>query len=235
MLHNNYIATIITFIFALSWLRLMDFFAHKGMIESKLSRKIIHIGTGPIFVLCWLLFDGQYSARFLAALVPFATTIQFALVGLGIMKDEAAVKAMSRSGVRQEILRGPLFYGIVFVLLTIIFWKDNMIGIISLMILCGGDGLADVIGKRIPSDLLPWSKNKTQAGTIAMFLGGFLLSAIILWIFAILGVFQISWGSLFPRLILISLIATIVEALPISDFDNITVPLATVIAGLLLL
>lgn len=173
MIHNNYVATVITFILALSWLRLMDFFAHKGMIESKLSRKIIHIGTGPIFVLCWLLFDDQYSARFLAALVPFATTIQFALVGLGIMKDEAAVKAMSRSGVRQEILRGPLFYGIVFVILTIVFWKDNMIGIISLMILCGGDGLADVIGKRISSGLLPWSKNKTWAGTSAMFFGWF--------------------------------------------------------------
>lgn len=235
MLHNNIIATVITFVIALSWLRLMDFFAHKGMIESKLSRKIIHIGTGPIFVLCWLLFDDQYSARFLAALVPFATTIQFALVGLGILKDEAAVKAMSRSGVRQEILRGPLFYGIVFVILTIIFWKDNMIGIISLMILCGGDGLADVIGKRIPSKLLPWSKNKTWAGTSAMFLGGFILSSVILWIFSLAGVFQISWSFLFPRLILINLIATIIEALPISDFDNLTVPVATVLASLLLL
>lgn len=235
MLHNNIIATVITFVIALSWLRLMDFFAHKGMIESRLSRKIIHIGTGPIFVLCWLLFDDQYSARFLAALVPFATTIQFALVGLGILKDEAAVKAMSRSGVRQEILRGPLFYGIVFVILTIIFWKDNMIGIISLMILCGGDGLADVIGKRIPSKLLPWSKNKTWAGTSAMFLGGFILSLVILWIFSLAGVFQISWSFLFPRLILINLIATIIEALPISDFDNLTVPVATVLASLLLL
>ena len=86
MLHNNFIATVITFLLALAWLRLMDFFAHRGWIESKLSRKIIHIGTGPIFVLCWLLFDQQYSARFLAALVPFATTIQFALVGLSFSR-----------------------------------------------------------------------------------------------------------------------------------------------------
>ncbi len=235
MLHNNFIATVITFLLALAWLRLMDFFAHRGWIESKLSRKIIHIGTGPIFVLCWLLFDQQYSARFLAALVPFATTIQFALVGLGILKDEAAVKAMSRTGVRQEILRGPLFYGIIFVLLTILFWKDNMVGMISLMILCGGDGLADIIGKRIPSGLLPWSRNKTWAGTTAMFMGGLLLSVVILWIFDLAGIFQIQWAFLLPRLLIINIIATVVEALPIADFDNITVPVATVLAGLLLL
>ena len=235
MLHNNFIATVITFLLALAWLRLMDFFAHWGWIESKLSRKIIHIGTGPIFVLCWLLFDQQYSARFLAALVPFATTIQFALVGLGILKDEAAVKAMSRTGVRQEILRGPLFYGIIFVLLTILFWKDNMVGMISLMILCGGDGLADIIGKRIPSGLLPWSRNKTWAGTTAMFMGGLLLSVVILWIFDLAGIFQIQWAFLLPRLLIINIIATVVEALPIADFDNITVPVATVLAGLLLL
>lgn len=235
MLHNNFIATVITFLLALAWLRLMDFFAHRGWIESKLSRKIIHIGTGPIFVLCWLLFDQQYSARFLAALVPFATTIQFALVGLGILKDEAAVKAMSRTGNRQEILRGPLFYGIIFVLLTILFWKDNMVGMISLMILCGGDGLADIIGKRIPSGLLPWSRNKTWAGTTAMFMGGLLLSVVILWIFDLAGIFQIQWAFLLPRLLIINIIATVVEALPIADFDNITVPVATVLAGLLLL
>jgi len=106
MLNNNLFATIITFVLAITWLRIMDFFAHRGWIDGKLSRKIIHIGTGPLFVLCWLLFDDQSYGRYLAALVPLATTIQFALVGLGVIHDDAAVKAMSRTGVRQEIRRG---------------------------------------------------------------------------------------------------------------------------------
>ncbi|HAX70756.1 MAG TPA: phosphatidate cytidylyltransferase, partial [Anaerolineae bacterium] len=67
---NNYIALATTFAIALGFLRLMDFFAHRGWIESKLSRKLIHIGTGPIFVLCWFLFNDDPSARWLAALVP---------------------------------------------------------------------------------------------------------------------------------------------------------------------
>jgi phytol kinase len=121
---NPFIALVLTFVIALAWLRLMDFAAHRGWIESRLSRKIIHIGTGPIFVLCWLMFPDVWYARWLAALVPLLITAQFALVGLGVMKDEASVKAMSRTGDRREILRGPLFYGIVFVVMTLVYWKD---------------------------------------------------------------------------------------------------------------
>ena len=119
MLNNNFLALIVTFAVALCFLRFNDYMAHRGWISSHLSRKIIHIGTGPLFVLCWLLFTPALSSRFLAALVPLSITLQFALVGLGIMKDQAAVEAMSRSGDRREILRGPLYYGIVFVLLTV--------------------------------------------------------------------------------------------------------------------
>ena len=115
---NPFLALLLTFVIAVAWLRIMDFAAHQGWVESRLSRKIIHIGTGPIFVLCWLLFPGEWYDRYLAALVPGLITVQFALIGLGIVKDEASVKAMSRSGDPREILRGPLYYGIMFVLMT---------------------------------------------------------------------------------------------------------------------
>ena len=127
MLQSNLLALVITFLVALAWLRINDFFAHRGWIDGQLSRKIIHMGTGPIYVLCWLLFPGKPADRYLAALVPGMITIQFALVGLGILKDQAAVKAMSRSGNPRELLRGPLFYGIVFVILTIQYWMDSQI------------------------------------------------------------------------------------------------------------
>ena len=80
---NPILATGLTFAAAIAWLRLMDFAAHKGWIESRLSRKIIHIGTGPIYVLCWLMFPDVWYARYLAMLVPLLITVQFVLVGLG--------------------------------------------------------------------------------------------------------------------------------------------------------
>ncbi len=224
MLGNVWVATLVTFILALVWLRVVDFFAHRGWIDGPLSRKIIHMGTGPIFVLCWLLYPDVPSARWLASLVPFAITVQFALVGLGLWKDQAAVSAMSRTGDRREILRGPLFYGIVFVILTLVYWKESPNGIIALMLLCGGDGLADITGKRIASKPLPWSPRKTIAGSLGMLLGGFLFSFLVIWVFSSVGVFPNPIISYLGGIAIISVVGTIVESLPVSDLDNFTVP-----------
>jgi phytol kinase len=38
-----------------------------------------------------------------------------------VIKDSSAVDAMSRTGDRREILRGPLYYGVAFVVLTLVF------------------------------------------------------------------------------------------------------------------
>jgi len=187
---NAYLATLFTFLIALAFLRLMDFLAHRGIIESKLSRKLIHIGTGPIFVLCWLMYPDLPISRWLAALVPFVITTQFALVGTGILKDEAAVKAMSRTGDRREILRGPLLYGITFIAITLVYWKDSFIGIPALMMLCGGDGIADIVGRRVRSPKLSWSREKSVAGSLSVFAGGWLLTLLIFAIYVGVGQFS---------------------------------------------
>jgi phytol kinase len=231
---NPFLALIITFGLALIELRLMDFFAHRGWIESRLSRKLIHILTGPLFVLCWLLFPDVWYARWLAALVPFAITAQFALIGLGIMKDEASVKAMSRSGDRREILRGPLFYGIIFVVLTLVYWKTSPIGMIALMLMCGGDGLAEIMGRGIQSSKLPWSKSKSVAGSLGMLLGGWVLAVFILFIFVLAGVFLGPFSGYLLPITYIALVGTLVESLPLKDVDNITVTLVAVVLGHLL-
>ena len=235
MLGNVWIALVITFLMALLWLRLNDFLAHRGWISGPLSRKIIHMGTGPIFVVCWLLFPDVWYARWLAALVPLSITIQFAMVGLGLMKDQAAVDAMSRHGDRREILRGPLFYGIVFVVLTLWFWLDSPIGIIALMLLCGGDGLADILGKRMGGTRLPWSKNKSWAGSAAMFLGGGVFALGVLPLYVNAGVFAGPFSRFLLPVTVIAFAGTLVESFPFADIDNITVPVVAVLLGFILL
>ena len=56
---SPFLALFITLVLALAEIRALDFAAHRGWIESHLSRKLIHILTGPLFVLCWLLFPLQ--------------------------------------------------------------------------------------------------------------------------------------------------------------------------------
>jgi phytol kinase len=228
---NPYLATVLTFAIAVFFLRLMDFFAHRGWIESRLSRKLIHIGTGPIFVLCWLIYPDLPISRWLAALVPLVITAQFALVGTGGIQDEAAVKAMSRTGDPREILRGPVFYGIVFVAVTIVYWKDSPIGIPALMMLCGGDGIADILGRRVRSPKLPWSPGKSVAGSLSVFLGGWLLTLIIFTIYVWTEAFSGSVTRFVLPVTWIALGAMLVESLPFKDIDNITMTLTAALIG----
>jgi phytol kinase len=234
MLSSNFIALIITFAISLAWLRINDYAAHKGWISSWLSRKIIHIGTGPIFVLCWLLFPNTPASPFIAAIVPLAITLQFFLVGMGFMRDDAAVQAMSRTGNPREILRGPLYYGLIFVILTIVFWYNSPTGIVALMLMCGGDGLADILGRTYGKTHIPWNPQKSWIGSLGMLIGGFSLSFIILAIYISGGIFSYPILSFLPAVLFISIAGTAVETLPIPDVDNITVTFSAVLLGILL-
>lgn len=227
-------ATLLAFGVAISWLRLIELLAARGQLESKLSRKLIHIGTGPLFVLCWQFFSAAPTARYFAALVPLVLTGQFLAIGLEWIQNPQAVQAMTRTGKPAEILRGPLYYGIVFMVCTIVFWRPSPIGILALMILCGGDGLADIVGRRFGSHKLFFNTQKSWAGSLAMFVGSFAFG------FGFLALFN-NFQNFYPALDLattarnvaaISVVATIVEALPYHDIDNITLTAVAVLLGL---
>ena len=229
---NPFLALIITLVVALLEIRAFGLAAQRGWIESHLSRKLIHIFTGPLFVLCWLLFPvkDQWYFRWLAALVPLLFSVQFAMIGLGLVKDEASVKAMSRSGDRREILRGPLFYGIIFVVMTLIYWKDSPIGMIAVMLMCGGDGLADILGRGLKSPKLPWNKDKSVAGSFGMLLGGWVLTLIVLGVYVLVKAPGFgAFGFYLLPVTIIAVVATLVESLPLKDVDNITITLAAVV------
>jgi phytol kinase len=143
---------------------------------------------------------------------------------------------MTRTGDRREILRGPLYYGIVFVAFTLIFWRTTPIGPVALMILCAGDGLAGVVGVRRGRTPLPHNPEKTFEGSASMFVGGLLASLAIVLIFQAAGVFvpQIAAGHAARAIVVISLAATLVESLPLPDIDNLTVSLTAAALGVLL-
>ena len=236
-LAQDIVATGLTFVLSLVWLRLMDALAHRGVFTPQLSRKLIHIGTGPLFLICWHLFSAQPEARFLAALVPLAITAQFAAVGLGFLQDPAAVQAMTRHGDRREILRGPLYYGLIFVAATVLFWRSSPVGVVALMLLCGGDGLADIVGRRWGQAKLPFNRSKSWAGSLAMAVGGFVFALGFLALFNALGDFNppLALGPVALKLALIALVAAAVEALPLGDADNLTIAVTGIVLSLILL
>lgn len=235
MISNPLIAFVVTFSLAILWLQLNNFAAKYGWIQSKVSRKIIHIGTGPIFVLCWLLFPEHPWSKYLAFIIPGLITASFLLIGLGVIKNRDTVMAMSRTGDPKEILRGPLLYGIIFVVITLVIWEKSPVGIIALMVLCGGDGIADIVGRKVAGTTIPWSNGKTIAGSLAMFTGGFILPLVVLLFFVANGMWGKSWHEYILPVLMISSICTLVETLPLRDWDNVTVPVTAVLVGYLLL
>jgi phytol kinase len=233
---QDLVATGFAFALMLLWLRFMDGLAERRLIHQRLSRKLIHIGTGPLFLLCWNLYSPAAHARWLAALVPAAITLQFAAVGLGLMEDPAAVQAMSRTGDRREILHGPLYYGIIFVVATVLFWRHSPVGILALMILCGGDGLADVFGRRWGRRKLPWAGDKSWIGSLAMLLGSFSFAWVMVLAFSAWGYYSLpGLTSTSLSVLIVALVATLVESLPLEHIDNVTVFLAGLGASWLLI
>ncbi len=68
-----------------------------------------------------------------------------------------------------------------------------------------------------------------------MFLGGTIFSLLAVFIFTKQGFLSIDFVDNFPKIILINVIATIVESLPLQDWDNITVPGIVVLLSLILI
>ncbi|CAI7915316.1 unnamed protein product, partial [Closterium sp. NIES-53] len=139
-----------------------------------------------------------------------------------------------------ELLGGPLYYILTLAFVTITFWRSSPVGGVALALMCGGDGIADIVGRRVGSAKLPWNDQKSWAGSVAMLLFGYGLALFTIHLFTAAGFYSSDWlllPNLSLRVFLVSLGATVVESLPISDKldDNLTVPLSTVLFGMLLL
>lgn len=52
------------------WLKAWTTLAKTGILESTLTRKIIHCGSAPLFIAQWPLYSSSPYARYYAALIP---------------------------------------------------------------------------------------------------------------------------------------------------------------------
>jgi phytol kinase len=169
------------------------------------------------------------------AIVPATITLQFALVGLGLLHDPDTVASMSRTGNPRELLYGPLTYGIIFVLSTVVYWGDTPHGITALMLLCVGDGLAAVVPRFMPTiarqTRWPHNKNKTMLGSLVFFVTSVASTYALITLFSGLGWFgpMFNVSQYLYHLILLAALCTAVESLPIREFDNLTVFITAVL------
>jgi dolichol kinase len=104
--------------------------------------------------------------------------------------------------------------------------------------MCGGDGLADIIGRKWGgTNPLPWNPGKSWAGSAAMFFGGLGVSVALVWYFSTLGFIVVDFPPTVAAVATISFVAAVIESLPINQLldDNLSVPGVAALMGMVLL
>ncbi|KAK8479770.1 hypothetical protein V6N13_075220 [Hibiscus sabdariffa] len=210
-----------------------DTLTQKELIQQSLSRKLVHILSGILFAISWPIFSNAGEARYFASLVPLVNGLRLVIHGLSLADDQSLLKSVTRQGNPKELLRGPLYYVVMLMFCAVVFWRESPVGLIALGMMCGGDGFADIMGRKFGSSKIPYNQSKSWVGSISMFVSGFFISIGMVWYYSALGYFQLDWGDTVNRVALVSLVATVVESLPISNLidDNISVPLSSMLAA----
>jgi phytol kinase len=179
------------------------------------------------------------EARLYAVAVPALNAVRLSLVGAAVVPDPGLVKSTSRSGRPEELLQGPLLYVLVLVACTLVFWRESAAAPLAVSMVAGGDGLADIVGRRWGrGNALPWNPSKSWAGTAAMAAGGAAMGAAFVWGFAALGFLPaMPPGRVSTAVAAVALACAIVESLPIGWLvdDNLSVPAVAVALSLALL
>lgn len=240
-LRGDVLLTLLCSVLATAWLKAVTALAVSGRIAASDARKIIHTGSAPFFMLLWPFFSAAgETSQLLAACVPLANLLKLAGAGLsgdgkggGDREASDLAKAVSRSGQPREAFGGPFIYTIVLLAATGLFFTSSPVGVVGVAQMAAGDGLADIVGRRLGKTGKWWfDKDKSYAGSAAFFVAAFgaswgLLEWLGYWGALVLDESVTQGGGLPLRLAAISLVCMIVEVLP-GDWidDNWSVPVA---------
>jgi uncharacterized protein (TIGR00297 family) len=121
---------------------------------------------------------------------------------------------------------GILLYPLAVLGLILAFRHDLAKAAACWGVLAAGDGTAALAGRAVASPRLPWNRDKSLAGLLAFIVFGTLASALLMAF--VLKLPLEAWSS--PRILAycvpLALVCALVESLPTTLDDNLTVPLA---------
>jgi phytol kinase len=174
------------------------------------SRKIVHIGTGNVIALAWLLQLPAWVGITSAVLAGLITLISYWLPIL------PGVNSVGRKSY------GTFFYAVSMGLLIAIFWplQHPEYAAIGILVMAWGDGLAAIVGQRWgrhPYKI--FGNSKSLEGSATLLLISYIVTTIILYVAN--GNLPIVWLVGIP----VAIVAVILESISQFGIDNITLPL----------
>jgi phytol kinase len=174
------------------------------------SRKIVHIGTGNVIALAWLLQLPAWVGIISAVWAGIITLISYWLPIL------PGVNSVGRKSY------GTFFYSVSMGLLIAIFWplQHPEYAVIGILVMAWGDGLAAIVGQkwgRHPYQIL--GNSKSWEGTATLLLVSYIVTTVVLYITH--GNLLYIWLVGIP----VAIVAVILESISQFGIDNITLPL----------
>jgi phytol kinase len=195
---NEWVMFVYSFLFVMSVLGSATLLYRFGVVGSETSRKLIHIGVAH-----WFFFVPFFDSLVVAMVAPVS------FIGLNYLSQRfALVRSMERSDPADY---GTVYYAISLSIITYlsVVYDQYLIGLVSMMILGWGDGLAALVGRYMKGPML--RPSKSVYGTLAMFSASLIVGLVLLHSIVV------SIG--------IALVATTAEVLTPKGYDNLTVAL----------
>ena len=210
----NILGLIISIIFIFLIIFISSFFSK----NPEISRKIVHIGVCNWWIIVILFFDNVVYASIVPSLFVVINYISY---------KKNIFSSMEREDKKSL---GTVYYAIsclILTLLSFLYFDNKMYACIGLLTMGYGDGFAAIIGKNLKSkEYNIFNQKKSILGSLTMFIVSMVVISIIT---AIYGSFSLL------TVLLISLVATIIEALSPFGLDNITVPIITTVLAYLII
>ncbi|MGP0127960.1 MAG: diacylglycerol/polyprenol kinase family protein [cyanobacterium endosymbiont of Rhopalodia musculus] len=184
--------------------------------DAEFTRKVVHIGSGNVILIAWWFKLPPWLLLVASLIASFIALISYFLPIL------PSINSVERKSL------GTFFYAVSIGILTYWFWIVNkpQYTAIGILIMAWGDGMAAIIGKRFgrhPYQIL--GIKKSWEGSLTMMGVSFFVTSIILFFTGE------SINLILITSLLVSVIATGLEAFSKWGLDNLTVPLSSAIVA----
>jgi phytol kinase len=183
-----------------------------GWLPAEQTRKIVHIGTGNVIAIAWLLQLPAWVGISSSIVAAIVTLVSYWLPIL------PGVNSVGRNS------WGTFFYSVSMGLLIAIFWPLHHpeYAVIGILVMAWGDGLAAIVGQRYghhPYQI--WGNSKSWEGSIALSVVSYLVVTTILLISQ--GNLPMTWLVGIP----VALVAIGLESISQWGIDNLTLPIGS--------
>jgi dolichol kinase len=178
-------------------------------LRIELLRKAIHLSIALVPTMANLLGLRPTLALLAAGCLVYALCETLRMSGKRVPLVSYVTSLAARRRDAGKFVLGPVTLGVGAMLSLMLY--PNPAASLAIYTLAFGDGLSSLVGKLYGTVRLPFTGGKSLEGSLtcflAVFVSGFALS-----------------GKALPAII-VALLATITEALPLKDLDNIALPL----------